>query len=142
RIVKTAETCPDSAKFEHPPELANTEDSISRSSYHIAKEIGAAAIITPTWSGSTASLVSRFRPKQLILATTPNEQALDFMALSWGVLPLKIPNANTIDELIRFSIDAARKAGYLHAGEQVIVTGGVPLHVAGKTNFIKVESVE
>ena len=142
RIVKTAETCLDSAKFENPPELANTEDSISRSSYHIAKEIGAAAIITPTWSGSTASLVSRFRPKQLIIATTPNEQALDFMALSWGVVPLKIPNANTIDELIRFSIDAARKAGYLHTGEQVIVTGGVPLHVAGKTNFIKVESVE
>ncbi len=142
RIVRAAETSLDSSKFENPPELANTEDSISRSSFHIAREIGAAAIITPTWSGSTASLVSRFRPKQLIIATTPNEQALDFMALSWGVVPLQIRNADTIDQLIRYSIDAARAAGYLHAGQQVIVTGGVPLHVAGRTNFIKVESVE
>src|SRR4029079_3796449 len=104
RIVRAAETGLDSSKFENPPELANTEDSISRSSYHIAREIGAAAIITPTWSGSTASLVSRFRPKQLTIATTPNEQALDFMSLVWGVVPLQIRNADTIDELIRYSI--------------------------------------
>src|SRR5262249_4825938 len=142
RIVKTAETCPDSAKFEHPPELGSTGDSISRSTYHIAKEIGAAAIITPTWSGSTASLVSRFRPKQLIIATTPNEQALDFMALAWGVVPIQIPPSETIDDMIRFSINAARKAGHLQSRQQVIVTGGAPLQVAGKTNFIKVEVVE
>ena len=142
RIVRSAETSLDIAKFEHSPELSSTRDSISRSSYYIAKEIGAAAIITPTWSGTTASLVSRFRPKQPILATTPNEQALDFMALVWGVIPILIPQSETSDDLIRFSIDAARKAGHLHAGQHVVITGGAPLHVSGKTNFIKVEKVE
>src|SRR4051812_7923876 len=88
RIVRSAETSLDVAKFEHLPELASTRDSISRSTYYIAKEISAAAIITPTWSGTTATLVSRFRPKQPILATTPNEQAFDFMALTWGVIPV------------------------------------------------------
>jgi pyruvate kinase len=142
RIVRSAETSLDAAKFEHLPELASTRDSISRSTYYIAKEIGAGAIITPTWSGTTASLVSRFRPKQPILATTPNEQALDFMALAWGVIPMLIPQSDTIDDLIRFSIQAARKAGHLHAGQHVVITGGVPLHVAGNTNFIKVEKAE
>ena len=98
-------------------------------------------IVVPTWSGATACLVSRFRPKQLILATTPNESALDFLALCWGVVPLLIPNSDTIDDMIRNSIEAARRAGYLEKDAHVIVTGGVPLHVAGRTNFIKVERV-
>jgi len=142
RIVRSAETALDVQKFEHQKELGSVRDSISRSSYHIAREIGAAAILTPTWSGSTASMVARFRPKQTILATTPNEQALDFLSLVWGVIPVFIPPSETIDDMIRFSIAAARKAGYLRAGDQVVVTGGVPLHVAGTTNFLKVEKVE
>lgn len=142
RIVRSAETALDVQKFEHQKELGNVHDAISRSSYHIAREIGAAAIITPTWSGSTASMVARFRPKQTIIATTPNEQALDFLSLVWGVVPVFIPPSETIDDMIRFSIAAARKAGHLHAGDQVVVTGGAPLHAAGKTNFLKVEKVE
>jgi len=142
RIVRSAENNLDVAKFQHQPELASTRDSISRSSYYIAKEIGAAAIITPTWSGSTASQVARFRPQQLILATTPNEQALDFMSLAWGVVPIFIPQSETTEDLIRFSINAARKAGFVHSGQHVVITGGAPLHVSGSTNFIKVEKVD
>jgi pyruvate kinase len=142
RIVRSAETILDPGKFLHPPQAGDTKDSISRSTYYIAKEIGAAAILTPTWSGATAALVSRFRPQQPILATTPNERALDFLSLAWGVVPLFIPSAATIDDMIRLSIEAARQAGQLSSGDQVVITGGAPLYVAGNTNFIKVERVE
>jgi pyruvate kinase len=142
RIVRSAETSLDVQKFEIHKGLLGTRDSISRSSYHIAREIGAAAIITPTWSGSTASLVARFRPRQPILATTPNEMALDFLSLVWGVIPVSIPPSETIDDMIRFSIDAARKAGHIQSGDTVVITGGAPLHAAGTTNFLKVERVE
>ena len=91
--------------------MGDIRDSISRSSYHVAREIGVRAIITPTWSGSTANLVARFRPKQPILAPTPNETTLDFLSFSWGVVPLFIPPSATIDEMIRFSIDAAPQSG-------------------------------
>jgi pyruvate kinase len=142
RIARSAESALDELKFENIATEAGTGDAISRSSYFIAKEIGAAAIITPTWSGSTACLVSRFRPKQPILATTPNEGALDFLSLCWGVTPILVPSSDTLDDMIRFSMQAAQRAGHLESGQQVIVTGGVPLHVAGKTNFIKVDRVE
>ncbi len=142
RIARSAELSLDSMKFENIPMEGGTSDAISRASYFIAKEIRAAAIITPTWSGSTACLVSRFRPKQPILASTPNEAALDFLSLCWGVIPIPIPPADTLDDMIRYSIAAARKAGYVDSGQQVIITGGAPLHVAGKTNFIKVDRVE
>jgi len=141
RIARAAESNLDCLKFENMPIETGLEHAISRASYFIAKEIDAAAIITPTWSGTTACLVARFRPKQLIIAPTPNESALDFLALSWGVIPLQIPQSETIDEMIRLAITAATDAGYLEIGQQVIVTGGVPLNIAGKTNFIKVDRV-
>src|SRR5215510_16578006 len=142
RIARTAECCLDEMKFENIPIQNRTSDSISRSSYFIAKETNAAAIITPTWSGSTACRVARFRPKQPIIATTTNEAVLDFLSLCWGVIPLPIRPCDSMDDVIRMSIDAARNAGYVQSGQQVVITGGVPLHVPGKTNFIKVDRVE
>ncbi|HYR92398.1 MAG TPA: pyruvate kinase [Terriglobia bacterium] len=143
RIARSAECALDVSKFENIPAAgSDTSDAISRASYFVAKEIGAAAIITPTWSGSTACRVARFRPKQPILATTPNEAALDFLSLCWGVTPIFIPPSANLDEMIRLSIDAARRVGYVVSGQQVVITGGLPLHTAGKTNFIKVDWVD
>ncbi len=141
RIARSAESALDETKFENIPIESGTSDAISRSSYFIAKEIGPAVIITPTWSGSTACLVSRFRPKQPIIAPTPNEATLDFLSFCWGVLPVLIASSDTLEDMIRFSMDAARKAGYVESGQQVVITGGAPLHVAGNTNFIKVDRV-
>src|SRR5207253_9765470 len=98
RISRAAESSLDVLKFEHNPIQEGTEHAISRASYFIAKELQAAAIITPTSSGRTACLVARFRPKQLIIAPTPNESALDFLALCLGVVPFLIPRSDTFDE--------------------------------------------
>jgi pyruvate kinase len=142
RIVRVAEDNLDSMKFENIPIDSGIANAISRASYFVAKEIAAAAIITPTWSGSTACLVARFRPGQMVLATTPNERAFDFLSLCWGVIPLLIPRSETLDEMIHLSIAAARREGHIEAGTHVIVTGGAPLHAPGNTNFIKVERID
>lgn len=142
RIVRSAESQLDEKKFQHPPELHRTPDSISRSAYFVAREINAAAIVTPTWSGSSANMVARFRPKQVIIATTPNESALDFLSLSWGVIPVFIPPSETIDDMIRYSIAAARQSGHVSSGDRIVITGGAALHVSGNTNFIRVETVD
>jgi pyruvate kinase len=141
RIVRAAEASLDRVKFERQVEAATIRDSISRSTYHVAKEAGVRAIITPTWSGSTANLVARFRPEQPILAASPNETALEFLSLSWGVVPLSIPPSSSIDDVVRFSIEAARRTGHVKSGDLVVITGGTPLQVAGNTNFLKVERV-
>ena len=97
---------------------------------------------TAIQSPRRGALLSRFRPKQPIVASTPNEATLDFLSLCWGVIPVLIQPSGTLEEMIRFSLQAAQRAGYLEAGQQVIITGGAPLHMAGNTNFIKVERVE
>jgi pyruvate kinase len=140
RLVRIAETNLDVAKFEHVPDISTVGDSISRSSYYIAKEINAAAILTTTWSGSTANRVARFRPRQPILAATPNPNTFHFLSLAWGVTPLAVSQSKTTDDMILSAIAAAREAGFVRRGQQVVVTGGIPLYVAGNTNFIKVET--
>jgi pyruvate kinase len=142
RIARSAEASLDELKFENIPVDASTSDAISRASYFIAKEIGAAAIVTPTWSGSTARRVSRFRPRQPIVATSPNESTLDFLSLCWGVIPVAILSSSTLEDVIHASIEAIRREGYVTSGQHVVITGGVPLHVPGTTNFIKIDRVD
>jgi pyruvate kinase len=47
-----------------------------------------------------------------------------------------------MDDMIHHSIDAARRSGLIESGQHLVITGGAPLHVPGRTNFIKVETVE
>lgn len=79
RIARSVEGSLDPLVFKDPPLDPGTSDAISRAAHLIARDTGAAAIITPTWSGSTACLVSRFLSRQSILASTPNEDALEFL---------------------------------------------------------------
>jgi len=142
RIAREVETELDEGKFRWDfSSEANVSDAITRSGFNVARGTRAAAIITPTWSGSTARLVARFRPRQPIVATTPNPATFHFLALCWGVEPLSIPSAETIDEQLRQSVAAARAAGWARENDLVVLTGGTPLHVPGTTNFIKVERV-
>jgi pyruvate kinase len=143
RIALAVEGSVDETKFRgDASDYPSVNDAISRSSYNVARGTGAGAIITPTWSGSSARLVSRFRPRQPIIAPSPNPATVQFLSFCWGIVPLSIPSANTIDEQLTFSLEAARKAGYVQKGELVVITGGSPLHVVGTTNFIKVDRIE
>ncbi len=142
RIALEVEHSVDESKFRWDfDEGPNLGDAITRSAYNIARGVDAAAILTPTWSGSTARLVSRFRPKQPIIAQTPSERGALFLAFCWGVVPILIPSAQTLDEQLRLSVMAARDSGIVRTDELVVITGGTPLHSPGTTNFIKVESV-
>jgi hypothetical protein len=60
-------------------------DAISDATATIAKELGARLIVTSTWSGYTARQVARERPREPIMAFTPNEATYRRLALTWGV---------------------------------------------------------
>lgn len=142
RIAVEVESSVDEGQFRWDIEGRTTvNDAISRSAYNIARGTQAQLIITPTWSGSTARLVARFRPRQPIVATTPNSAAVYFLCFCWGIVPLSIPSVDSTEEQLRFAVDAARSAGWVQAGDLVVITGGTPLHVPGTTNFINIERV-
>ena len=106
-----------------------------------AADVDADAIITVSQRGTTARLVSRFRPGTQVIACLLDEHVQRQMALSWGVTPILMPIASNTDELVEFAVDAAQKAGLVEQGNLVVVTAGVPVGVPGTTNMIRVHLV-
>ena len=106
-----------------------------------AADIGADAVITVSQRGTTAQMVSRFRPATTVVACLLDEQVRRQMSLYFGVVPLMMPYASNTDELVEFAVRAAEKADLVHQGDLVVVTAGVPVGVAGTTNMIRVHLV-
>ena len=68
-------------------------------------------IVAFTESGSTARLVSSYRPRAAIAAITPNDDTYRRLALWWGVVPVKSEFAATTDDMIVERRRAAEAAG-------------------------------
>ncbi len=113
--------------------------AMSNAACDIAEALRAAAILVPTFSGRTASAVARLRPRRPIVAFTHMDWALRQLALEWGVTPLLIPQQDDIEGLWSSSIQAARDAGFLEAGDRVVITAGTAVNIPGSTNVIKVD---
>lgn len=118
-----------------------TDELISYSACHIAYSLKAKAIVAFTRSGSTAGRVSKYRPKMPILAITPDCNVCRRLLLRWGVHPIKIAKQKSIDELFATGVRLVKEMKIARPGDLVVITGGIPIGVAGSTNLLKVEKV-
>jgi len=116
-----------------------TDEAISYDACRTAHQLGAVAIVAFTQSGGTARRVSRHRPKVPILAITPGERVCRELLLWWGVQPFQIPQPSSVDELFAIGANLPRELGLAKSGDLVVITGGIPVGVAGTTNLLKVE---
>lgn len=116
-------------------------DAISQSVCNAALDLKAAAILTPTESGYTARMVSKYRPKAPIIAATPHKEVMRKLALVWGVYPLQADNADTTDEMLEVSVHTALQAEMIKHGDLLVITAGVPVRETGTTNMMKIHVV-
>ena len=100
--------------------------AIGYSSVATAASLGARCIITPTASGATARVVSKFRPEAMIVGVSPNEESLRRMQIYRGVYPIKSIPYQTTDEICDEAIDLAKAKGFAETGDIVVVTAGIP----------------
>lgn len=126
--------------------MSNTiPDAISHAACYTALDINAKAIICCTQSGYTARMVAKYRPRPMIIAVTPQETTYRRLALSWSTLPLKTVQTENTDDMIEKAISAAKEAGLVAAGDNVVITAGVPagthIGLSGRTNIIKAEVI-
>jgi len=118
-----------------------TDDAISYAACHTAQQLGAAAIIAFTSSGSTARRVAKYRPRVPILAITSSQITQRQLSLSWGVRAFKVPDASRISDLFAQGAKVAKAIGLAGKGDLIVITGGVPVGVSGSTNLLKVEMI-
>lgn len=120
----------------------NVSAAISHATVSAAMDLGATAILTVTKTGSTARMISRYRPECPIISCTTSDVAWRQTALSWGVIPLMAEEMMTnTDDLIHHAVKKAVDAGLLKDGDLTVITAGVPLGVSGTTNLMKVHIV-
>jgi len=145
RIAERAEQSLDREKFTTMRKLAeglSIAEAISYATWHTCRAVNAAAIICSTQSGSTARMVSRYRPDAPVLAMTPNEQVVRQLALVWGVCPILVPPTSDIDGMLDVSIKAALSSGLVSKGDIVTISAGVLTDRPGSTNLLQVYLVE
>jgi pyruvate kinase len=119
-----------------------TEELISYNACHTAQSLGAAALVAFTQSGSTAGRVSKYRPRMPIVAITANAVVVGRLMLRWGVFPFEITGPSSVEGLFAAGAKLPRQLGLAKPGDLVVITGGIPLGVAGSTNLLKVEKIQ
>lgn len=124
-----------------PRNLEDVTTAISFATCTTAMHLGAEAIITVTMSGFTAGMISRYKPGSQIIGCSVNPRVCRQMALLWGVTPMLMPKEDNTEDLFEEAAMLARKQGFIHADNRVVLTAGIPLGVSGSTNMIRVLEV-
>ncbi len=114
--------------------------SLARVASTVAEELDCKLIVAFTESGSTARLVSSFRPRAPIAAISYNEDTYKRLCLWWGVVPVKSDFAPTTDEMIVRGEALLKAKGLVKSGDTVLMLAGQS-HTAGATNMLRVHTI-
>lgn len=131
-------------RFNHSSiDISNTDvtSALSHATCTTAHDLGATAIIALTYGGTTAQMISKFRPNCPIIAPTISEKARRQLNLSWGVTPVLSEMRSNSDELFDHAVECVRNTHVVKDGDLVVITGGAPIGVSGTTNIMKVHLV-
>ncbi|MBO0992320.1 pyruvate kinase [Bacillus sp. SD088] len=115
----------------------NMTDAICQSVAHTAINLDVSAIVTPTESGHTARMISKYRPKVPIIAITHEETIVRRLMLQWGVYPQMGQKVTTTDEMLEGAVTETLNSGLVKHGDLILITGGVPVGETGATNLMK-----
>jgi pyruvate kinase (EC 2.7.1.40) len=119
----------------------NMTDAICQSVAHTVINLDIDAIITPTESGHTARMVSKYRPKAPIIAVTSQEKTYKQLNLIWGVCPRLAEGSDNTDQMLEIAVKEGLQSGIVKSGHKVVITAGVPVGHAGTTNMMKIHVV-
>ncbi len=124
-------------QFPQPGDEPTVGQAMSNAACDLAETLGAKAILVPTFTGRTASVVARLRPRRPIIGLSHHRSALQHMALEWGVTPMQMPEAADVEELWTRSLESGRESGLLDEGDLVVLTAGTAVNIPGTTDMIK-----
>lgn len=143
RICKTIEegTLSDAGPVPFVGGENDVASAVAQAATRIAENVGARTIVAFTESGSTARLISKYRPTQPVVAFTPNPTTRRRMALYWGIQPHAFERREYTDEEMAAASEILEAEGVAVPGETVVMVGGVPPNVQAATNLVKVHQI-
>ncbi len=145
RIVTEMESFEGIYNKEEFPEKNNDRfisDSICFNACRLSQRVEADAIITMSFSGYTAYKIASHRPKAPIYVFTSNKQILTQLNLIWGVRGMYYDKRISTDHSIADIKHILKKAKLVKKGDLVINIASIPLEESGKSNMLKLSTVE
>jgi pyruvate kinase len=127
---------------ERGPRANNQYHAIAFGAVGAVYQLGLKCIVSPTNTGTTAALISAYRPKAPVLALSPYERVVRRCQLLWGVHPRLHEEPLDTLSLIDACAKVAEREGFAHTGDKIGITAGLPAGHAGGTNLFKVHTLE
>ncbi|MFN7131936.1 MAG: pyruvate kinase [Myxococcales bacterium] len=145
RIVRTAEAQLAKERPKAPPEPTTYPAGFPEVTCGIAcraaREAGAALIAAFTLSGTTARLLSRYRPSVPVVAFSPNQEVRRRLGLLWGVVPRIMEPVAETEPMVKRVEEELLSRGLAQRGDRVVIVFGAPISVAGKINSIRLHQI-
>ncbi|MFB3813174.1 MAG: pyruvate kinase [Terriglobales bacterium] len=116
-------------------------ETICESVAHAAHELDMRAIAVFTESGTTARLISKYRPPPPVFAFTHNETVCNWLNVLWGVQPIYATQQRSSDEMLKTAESALREAGVVASGDVMALVTGTRM-ASGATNVMRLHLVE
>jgi pyruvate kinase len=120
----------------------STQLAVAQSVCQTAERLGAHCIVAQTISGTTARLISMYRPATAVVAITPREATFHHLSLVWGVEALLIPKFEK--DFLKTTAAGDKilmEKGYVKKGDLVVISAGIPAAKSGGTNVMKLHTV-
>ena len=139
RIAAEADNSIRKRGYLDPPHGAqpSNPEILADAAHRAARDSGAAAIVVFTSRGSSARLVSRYRPPVKMYAITPHDTTARQLSVSYGVIALLAPDCSSTDEMLTQMDRVLTERGLLKKGELVVFLAGQPVGRPGTTNLMK-----
>ncbi len=115
--------------------------AIAGAAAEATERLGAPFLVTFTRSGYTAWLVGAQRVKVPVIAVTDQPRTWSQLALAWGVVPVLYEGEVSYDGMLEMARGFAVDNGLGNEGDPFVVTAGLPFHVAGTTNYMRIETL-
>ncbi len=112
-------------------------EAIAEAICHAAEELKLKVVAVFTESGSSAGLVSKYRPRAPIVAFSPMQETRRRLSLYWGVLPRSMGRVHDIDKLAAAAEERLLEEKLVKRGDIVGVVAGTPLGTTGSTNLMR-----
>jgi pyruvate kinase len=117
-------------------------EAICETVAHMTAELNLKAVAVFTQSGSSARLISKYRPLVPVFAFSPFDNVLRRTALYWGVAPVHMKRLQSTDRMVEAAARRLQEMGVVNSGEFIAVIAGNPIAKRGSTNILKVHRVE
>ena len=137
RIIVEAESSVTRFPRPHRPEQLNVAETTCELICHASQELKMKVLAVFTESGSTARLVSKYRPHQPIVAFSPDPETRRRLSLLWGVLPRSMPHIRKIEDLAVLAEKRLLEEKLVRRGDIIGIVAGTPFGIRGTTNFMK-----